>query len=85
MQNRDQLTWQMEVTGVTGHTWTCEGNGGGISSTAKQCDDYFLHKQKVEIEMWSEITKFLSTLYDIVISNVKSILLKAYLCYFMEG
>lgn len=27
MHNRDQLTWQMEVTGVTGGTWTCGGNG----------------------------------------------------------
>lgn len=34
MHNRDQLTWQMEVTGVTGRTWTCGGNGGVIKYIA---------------------------------------------------
>lgn len=34
MQNWDQLTWQMEVTGVTGRTWTCGGNGGVINYIA---------------------------------------------------
>lgn len=48
MHNRDQLTWQMEVTGVTGRTWTCGGNGGVIKDIAdvtQQCDDNFFFPQ----------------------------------------
>ena len=47
MHNRDQLTWQMEVTGVTGRTWTCEGNGGGINYIADVIATWL---QKVEIK-----------------------------------
>lgn len=64
MHNRDQLTWQMEVTGVTGRTWTCGGNGGVIKDIAdvtQQCDDiFFFHKQKVE--MWQEVVEWLCVL-----------------------
>lgn len=65
MHNRDQLTWQMEVTGVTGRTWTCGGNGGGIKYTADVIAmwcDYFLHKQKAEIEIWQEVAEWLCVL-----------------------
>lgn len=60
MHNRDQLTWQMEVTGVTGRTWTCGGNGGVIKYIADVIAMWWLfHKQRVEIEMWQVVVEWL--------------------------
>lgn len=72
MHNRDQLTWQMEVTGVTGRTWTCGGNGGVIKYIADVmwC---FLHKQKVGIETWREVVEWIICILNgTFISNIQN-------------
>lgn len=51
----------MEVTGVTGRTWTCGGNGGVIKYIADVIGNVMTilsHKQKVEIEMGQEVAEW---------------------------
>lgn len=65
MHNQDQLTWQMEVTGVTGRTWTCGGNGGVIKYIAdvRAMWGLVLHKHKVG--RGKELNDYAFTKWDI--------------------
>lgn len=90
MCNRDQLTWQMEVTGVTGRTWTCGGNGGGIKYIADVRAMWWLLSLQTEGRNWN-VTRgscmIMCFLNGTFISNIQITMLEALLChhaYFME-
>lgn len=90
MCNRDQLTWQMEVTGVTGRTWTCGGNGGGIKYIADVRAMWWLLSLQREGRNWN-VTRgscmIMCFLNGTFISNIQITMPEALLChhaYFME-
>lgn len=92
MDNRDQLTWQMEVTVVTGRTWTCGGNGGGIKYIADVLGMwwFFIFFSQTEGRNWN-VTRsscmIMCILHGTFISNKQIVMLEALLChqaYFVE-
>ncbi len=90
MHNRDQLTWQMEVTGVTGRTWTCGGNGGVIKDIADVIAMWWLFSSQTEGRNWN-VTRsswmIMCILNGTFISNIQIIMPEAWLChhaYFIE-
>lgn len=90
MCNRDQLTWQMEVTGVTGRTWTCGGNGGGIKYIADVRAMWWLLSLRREGRN-RNVTRgscmIMCFLNGTFISNIQITMLEALLChhaYFMD-
>ena len=79
MHNRDQLTWQMEVTGVTGRTWTCGGNGGGINYVRRHSNVMTIFFTK-EGRNWNVIrNSWMIILNGTFISNKQLIMLQV--CY----
>lgn len=84
MCNRDQLTWQMEVTGVTGRTWTCGGNGAGIKYIADVTAMWWLLSLQTEGRNWNVIRSswmIMRILNGTFISNIQVIMLEALLCH----
>lgn len=89
MHNRDQLTWQMEVTGVTGRTWTCGGNGGVIKDIADVIAMWWLFFSQTEGRTWNVTSSWMIMyiLNGTFISNIQIIMPEAWLChhaYFIE-
>lgn len=82
MHNRDQLTWQMEVTGVTGRTWTCGGNGGGIKYIADVIAMWWLFSsQKEGRNVTRSSWMIMCILNGTFISNKQITMLEALLCH----